>query len=58
MTIIVFDDMIADMLSNKKCNPILTDLFIRRRKLNISIALLHNLTHYFVMKISSKWELQ
>ena len=58
MAIIVFDDMIADMFSNKKCNPILTDLFIRRRKLNISIALLHNLTHYFVMKISSKWELQ
>ena len=58
MAIIVFDDMIADMFSNKKCNPILTDLFIRRRNLNISIALLHNLTHYFIMKISSKWELQ
>ena len=38
MTLIVFDDMIADMLSNKKFNPILTDLFITRRKLNISIV--------------------
>ena len=38
MTLIVFDDMIADMLSNKKFNPILTDHFIRRRKLNISIV--------------------
>ena len=31
--LIVFDDMIADMLSNKKLNPIVTELFIRRRKL-------------------------
>ena len=38
MIIIVFDDMIAYMLSNKTCNPILTDLFIRVRKLNISIV--------------------
>ena len=30
---IVFDDMIADMLSNKKLNPIVTKLFIRGRKL-------------------------
>ena len=29
------DDMIADMLSNKELNPILTELFIRGRKLNI-----------------------
>ena len=41
--LIVFDDMIADMLSNKKVNPIVTKLFIRGRKLNISLILLHNL---------------
>ena len=34
--------MIADMLSNKKLNPIVTELFIRGRKLNISVALLQN----------------
>ena len=33
--LIAFDDMIADMLSNKKLNPIVTELFIRGRKLNI-----------------------
>ena len=31
--LIVFDDLIADMLSNKKFNPIVTDLFIRGRNL-------------------------
>ena len=36
--LIVFDDMIADMLSNKKPNPTVTEVFIRRRKLNISLA--------------------
>ena len=35
--LIVFDDMIADMLSNKKINPIVTELFIRGRKLIISL---------------------
>ena len=30
--LIVFDDMIADMLINKKLNPIVTELFIRGRK--------------------------
>ena len=35
---IVFDDMIADMINNKKLNPIVTELFIRGRKLNISIV--------------------
>ena len=35
-TIIVFDDTIVDMLSDKKLNPIVTTLFIRGRKLNIS----------------------
>ena len=38
--LIVFDDMIADILSNKKLNPILTELFIRGRKLNISLVFL------------------
>ena len=33
--LIVFDDMIADMLSNKKLNPAVTELFIRGRKLSI-----------------------
>ena len=33
--LIVFDDMIADMLSNKKLNPKVTEFFIRGRKLNI-----------------------
>ena len=36
--LIVFDDMIADMISNKKLNPVVTELFIRGRKLNISIV--------------------
>ena len=36
--ILVFDDMIADMIDNKKLNPVVTKLFIRGRKLNISIV--------------------
>ena len=36
--LIVFDHMIADMLSNKKVNPIGTELFFRNRKLNISLV--------------------
>ena len=36
--LIVFDDMVADMINNKKLNPIVTELFIRGRKLNISIV--------------------
>ena len=36
--LIVFDNMIADMINNKKLNPIVTELFIRGRKLNISIV--------------------
>ena len=35
--LIVFDNMIADVLSDKKLNPILTGLFLRGRKLNISL---------------------
>ena len=68
--LIVFDDMIADMLSNKKPNPVVTELFIRGRKLNISLVFLTqpyftvpknirlNSTHCFIMKISNKRELQ
>ena len=37
-TLIVFDDMIADILSNKTLNPIETELFIRGRKLNIFLT--------------------
>ena len=36
--LIVFGDMIADMLSNKKLNPIIIQLFIRGRKLNIPLV--------------------
>ena len=68
--LIVFDDMIADMLSNKKLNPIVTELFIRERKLNISLVFITqsyfavrkyirlNSANYFVMKIPNKRELQ
>ena len=68
--LIVFDDMIADMLSNKKLNPIVTELFIRGRKLNISLVFTTqsyftvpknnrlNSTHYFLMKIPNKREPQ
>ena len=67
---IVFDDMVADMLSDRKLNPIVTELFIRGRKLNISLVFITqsyftvpknirlNSTHYFVMKIPNKRELQ
>ena len=58
------------MLNNKKLNPVVTELFIRDRKLNISLVFITqsdfavpsnirlNPTHYFVMKIPSKQELQ
>ena len=36
--LIVFDDMIADMINNNKLNSIVTELFIRDRKLNISLV--------------------
>ena len=45
--LIVFDDMIADMLSNKKLNQIVIELFIRGRKLNISLVLITQ--SYFVV---------
>ena len=61
--LIVFYDIIPDMLSNKKLNPIVIDLFIRGRNLNISLAFTPqfyfavpknttlNSTYYFIMKI-------
>ena len=59
--LIVFDDMTADMISNK-LNAILTELFIRGRELNSRFALLENSrlnsTHYFYMKIRNERELQ
>ena len=36
--LIIFDDMIGDMLKNKKLMPIVAEVFIRGRKLNISLA--------------------
>ena len=68
--LIVFDDMTADMINNKKLNPVVTELFIRGRKLNISIVLNSqsyfkvprnvrlNSTHFFIMKIPNKRERQ
>ena len=38
--LIVFDYMIADVLSNKNLNPVVTELFFRRRKLNIFLDFL------------------
>ena len=67
---IVFDDMIADMLNNKTLNPVVTELFIRVRKLNISFVIITNSefrvpknirlnsAHYFIKKILNKKELQ
>ena len=40
--LIIFDDMIAEMLNNKKLNPILTELFISGRKLTLLLFLLDN----------------
>ena len=68
--LIVLDDMIADMINNKKLNPVVTELFIRGRKLNISIIFITqsyfkvpkevrlNTTHFFIAKIPNKRELQ
>ena len=46
-SLIVLDDMIVDMLSSKKINPRVTEVFIRGRKLNISLVLLQNLILLF-----------
>ena len=62
--------MIAYMINNKKLNSVITELFIRGRKLNISFAFITqsyfnvskdarlNSTHFFIMKIPNKRELQ
>ena len=46
----VFADMIVDMLNNKKLNPIVTELFIRGRKLNISLVFITQ-SYFAVHKI-------
>ena len=43
MILIVFDDMISDILSNRKLNPIVTDLFTRGENLIFLLFLSHNL---------------
>ena len=67
--LIVFDDIFADMINNKKLNSIVTELFLRGRRLNISLVFITrscfkvtkdirlNTTHFFVAKISNKREL-
>ena len=40
----VFDNMIADMITNKKRNPIITETFIRCRKLNISLVFYYTIS--------------
>ena len=68
--LIVFDDMIADIMTNKKFQAIIKELFIRCKKLNISLAFITqsyfsfpknirlNSTHYLIMKSKNKRELQ
>ena len=63
--LIVFEDMISDMLGNKKLNLVVTELFITGRKFNISLVFITqiyfpvpknirlNTTHYFFMKTST-----
>ena len=46
---IVFGDMIADMLNDKKFNPIVTELFSKGRKLNISLVFIAQ-TYFSVPK--------
>ena len=67
--LIVFDDMIADIIKNKKLNSIVTELFIRGRKLNIALVFITqsyfkvpkdvrlNTTHFDISKILNKREL-
>ena len=62
--------MIVDIISNKKLNPVVIELLIRSRKLNISIVFIIqsyfkvpkivrlNIAHLFIMKIPNKRELQ
>ena len=68
--LIVFGDMIIDIMKNKKFQAITEELFIRCRKLNISLVFITqsyfsvskvvrlNLTHYLIMKIINKRELR
>ena len=68
--LLVFDDMMAYMINNKKLNSVVTELFIRGRKLNISLVFITqsyfkvpkdvrlNTTHFFITKIPNKRELQ
>ena len=68
--LIVFDDMIADIMKNKKFKAIIKELFIRCIKLNISLVFITqsyfpvpkdvrlNSTHYLIMKTNNKRELQ
>ena len=68
--LIVFVDMIADMIHNKKLNSVVTELFIRGTKLNISLVFITqsyfklpkdvrlNTSHFFIVKISNKREIQ
>ena len=68
--LILFYDMIADMINNKKLNSLVTELFIRGRKLNIYLVFIMqsyfkipedvrlNSTHFFIIKIPNKSELQ
>ena len=68
--LIIFHDMVADIMSNKKFQAIIKELIIRCRKLNISLIFITqsyftvpkevrlNSTHYLIMKINNKKELQ
>ena len=68
--LIVFDDMIADIINNKNLDSMVTELFIRGRKLNISLDFITqsyfkvpkdvrlNTNHFFIAKVSNKKELQ
>ena len=68
--LIVFDDMIADIMTNKKFQSIIKELFIRCRKQNISLVFITqsyfsvpkdvrlNSTYYLIMKITNTRELQ
>ena len=68
--LIVFDDIIAALIHNKKLNLIVTELFITGRKLNTSLVFITqsyfkvpkdvrlNTRHFFIEKIPNKRELQ
>ena len=68
--LIIFNDMIADIMTNKKFQVIIKELLIRCRKLNISLVFITqsyfsvpkdvrlNSTYYLIMKINNKRELQ